>query len=82
MSLHAHVICLCAHFCELCTDSVADGGCIYSRPGIPSLPCVQTLGVVYVVYQSRKGSVLCALVLMFRTPLSGTVGVTHAGVRV
>lgn len=56
-------------------DSVADGCCIDSRPGIPSLPCVQTLGVVY---QSRKGSVLCALVLVFWTPLSVTVGVTHA----
>lgn len=56
-------------------DSVADGWCIYSRLGIPSLPREQTPGVVY---QSRKGSVLCARVLVPWTPLSVTVGVTHA----
>ena len=66
---------LCAHFRELHAFSITNGWCIYARLGIPSLPCVQILGAVY---QSRKGSVLCALTLVPRTPLSVMVGVTCA----
>lgn len=63
---------LCARFRELHACSIADGWCIYAHLGLPSLPCVQTLGAVY---QSRKGSVLCALTLVPWTPLSVMVGV-------